>query len=105
MTRERRQQIEEVSSLLLPLGTAERAARLDLACANDPELRREWSHCWRRRAAPIDFWKHRLWRLPRGRWRGTSPMFWPGAVSVLIASKACLAPAAWERFITAGTPD
>ena len=41
MTRERRQQIEEVLVILLPLGTAERAARLDLACANDPELRRE----------------------------------------------------------------
>ena len=41
MTRERRQQIEEVLVIVLPLGTSERAARLDLACANDPELRRE----------------------------------------------------------------
>ena len=41
MTGERRQQVEEIVMSLLPLGTSERAARLDLACANDPELRRE----------------------------------------------------------------
>jgi hypothetical protein len=41
MTRERRKQIEEILLSLLPLGTSERAARLDLACASDPELRRE----------------------------------------------------------------
>jgi eukaryotic-like serine/threonine-protein kinase len=41
MTGERRQQIEEIVTSLLPLGTSERVARLDLTCANDPELRRE----------------------------------------------------------------
>jgi serine/threonine protein kinase len=41
MTGERRQQVEEIVALLLPLGTSERTARLDSACANDSELRRE----------------------------------------------------------------
>ena len=42
MTGARRQQVEEIVTSLLPLGTSERAAGLDLACgANDPELRRE----------------------------------------------------------------
>jgi len=41
MTGERRQQVEEIVTSLLELGTPERAARLDLACANDSELRRE----------------------------------------------------------------
>ena len=41
MTGKRRQQVEELVTSLLELGTPERAARLDLACANDPELRRE----------------------------------------------------------------
>jgi serine/threonine protein kinase/tetratricopeptide (TPR) repeat protein len=41
MTGQRRQQIEEIVMSLLPLGTSERAARLDLACVNDSELRRE----------------------------------------------------------------
>src|SRR5437867_11823331 len=41
MTGERRQQVEEIVTLLLPLGTSERTARLDLACATDSELRRQ----------------------------------------------------------------
>ena len=32
-------------------------------------------------------------------------MFWPAAVSVPIGSISCLAPAAWEKFITAGIRD
>jgi len=41
MTGKRRQQVEELVTSLLELGTSERAARLDWACASDPELRRE----------------------------------------------------------------
>jgi serine/threonine-protein kinase len=41
MTGQRRQQVEELVTSLLEMGTSERAARLDWACANDPELRRE----------------------------------------------------------------
>ena len=41
MTGARRQQVEEIITTLLPLETSERAARLDLACANDPDLRHE----------------------------------------------------------------
>jgi serine/threonine protein kinase/tetratricopeptide (TPR) repeat protein len=41
MTGARRQRVEDILMSLLPLGASERAARLDLACANDPELRRE----------------------------------------------------------------
>jgi TolB-like protein/Tfp pilus assembly protein PilF len=41
MTGERRQQVEEIVASLLPLGSSERVTRLDLACADDPELRRE----------------------------------------------------------------
>jgi eukaryotic-like serine/threonine-protein kinase len=41
MTGERRRQVEEVVMSLLPLGTAERAARLDVDCADDRDLRRE----------------------------------------------------------------
>jgi serine/threonine protein kinase len=41
MTARRRQQIEEIVTSLLPLGASERATRLDLACADDAELRHE----------------------------------------------------------------
>lgn len=41
MTPERRQQVEEIVISLLPLAASERAARLDLMCASEPELRRE----------------------------------------------------------------
>src|SRR5262249_9202187 len=41
MTGERRQQIEDIVAGMLMLGASERAARLDSACANDSELRRE----------------------------------------------------------------
>jgi eukaryotic-like serine/threonine-protein kinase len=41
MMGDRRQRLEDVLMSLLPLTASERATRLDLACANDPELRRE----------------------------------------------------------------
>jgi len=41
MTRERRQQVEEILLSLLPLAKSERVVRLDCVCADDPELRRE----------------------------------------------------------------
>jgi eukaryotic-like serine/threonine-protein kinase len=41
MTGARRQQVEDMLMSLLPLDVSERAARLDVSCAGDPELRRE----------------------------------------------------------------
>jgi serine/threonine protein kinase/Tfp pilus assembly protein PilF len=41
MTGARRQQVEDLLISVLPLAASERAARLDLACANDSDLRRE----------------------------------------------------------------
>ena len=52
MTDERRQQVEEIVMSLLPLGTSERAARLDLVCINDLELRHE-APIWHERTIPV----------------------------------------------------
>ena len=91
---------------LLPLGTSERAARLDLACANDPELRRELESLLAQesradRFLEIPALEVAARALARDESDGLArPQRWS-----LSHRPACLAQEAWEKFITAGTPD